>query len=130
MFILTTTKLHKIPTTILSHVQHFQFKLDNHKQIKQKLKHILNTENYTIEPIITKILFNLTKNNYKNTKNLLSKLIDNLTKNITNITKQDTYTTLNLPTKKQINTLINHLLNSKIKHTITLIKKLKHNNMN
>lgn len=130
VFVLATTELHKVPATILSRVQHFQFRLGSHEQIKQKLEHILNAEGYTVEPVVTEILFDLAEGGYRDAEGLLGKLIDGLTKDITNITEQDTYTTLGLPAKKQISTLINYLLNSEIGHAITLVGELEHNGVN
>lgn len=45
VFILATTELHKIPATILSRVQRFEFKSIKQKDIKAHLMHILTLEN-------------------------------------------------------------------------------------
>ncbi|PNY20849.1 DNA polymerase III subunit tau [Streptococcus parauberis] len=49
VFILATTELHKIPATILSRVQRFEFKSIKQKDIKAHLMHILTLENIPFE---------------------------------------------------------------------------------
>lgn len=130
VFVLATTELHKVPATILSRVQHFQFRLGSQEQIKQKLEHILKSEGYTVEPAVIEVLFELAEGGYRDAESLLGKLIDGLAKGTTNITEQDTYTTLGLPAKKQISTLILHLLNVEIGQAMRLVQELEHNGVN
>ncbi|MGT2887086.1 DNA polymerase III subunit gamma/tau [Streptococcus didelphis] len=49
VFILATTELHKIPATILSRVQRFEFKAIKQAAIKEHLAHILNKESIAFE---------------------------------------------------------------------------------
>lgn len=49
VFILATTELHKIPATILSRVQRFEFKSIKQKDIKDHLMHILTIEQIPFE---------------------------------------------------------------------------------
>ena len=56
IFILATTELYKIPVTILSRCQKFEFKKISINKIKQKLQEIINLENISIdEEAITEI---------------------------------------------------------------------------
>ncbi len=56
IFILATTELYKIPVTILSRCQKFEFKKISINKIKQKLQKIINLENISIdEEAITEI---------------------------------------------------------------------------
>lgn len=50
VFILATTELHKIPATILSRVQRFEFKSIKTKDIEQHLAFILDQEGISFEP--------------------------------------------------------------------------------
>ena len=56
VFILATTELHKIPATILSRVQRFEFKSIRTKDIKEHIYHILEKENISSEPDAVEII--------------------------------------------------------------------------
>lgn len=56
VFILATTELHKIPATILSRVQRFEFKSIKTKDIKEHIHHILEKEQISSDPEAVEII--------------------------------------------------------------------------
>ena len=56
VFILATTELHKIPATILSRVQRFEFKSIRTQDITTHIHHILEKENISSEPDAVEII--------------------------------------------------------------------------
>ena len=56
IFILATTELHKIPATILSRVQRFEFKSIRTQDITAHIHHILEKENISFEPEAVEII--------------------------------------------------------------------------
>lgn len=56
VFILATTELHKIPATILSRVQRFEFKSIKTQGIKEHIRYILEKENISSEPEAVEII--------------------------------------------------------------------------
>ncbi|MFM8551856.1 MAG: DNA polymerase III subunit gamma/tau, partial [Nitrospiraceae bacterium] len=50
VFIFATTEIHKIPATILSRCQHYNFRRISKAEIIQQLKHVADQEGLTIEP--------------------------------------------------------------------------------
>ena len=56
VFILATTELHKIPATILSRVQRFEFKSIKTQDIKEHIRYILDKENISSEPEAVEII--------------------------------------------------------------------------
>ena len=56
VFILATTELHKIPATILSRVQRFEFKSIRTQDITVHIHHILEKENISSEPDAVEII--------------------------------------------------------------------------
>lgn len=56
VFILATTELHKIPATILSRVQRFEFKSIKTQDIKEHIQYILEKENISSEPEAVEII--------------------------------------------------------------------------
>lgn len=56
VFILATTELHKIPATILSRVQRFEFKSIKTQDIKEHIHYILEKKNISSEPEAVEII--------------------------------------------------------------------------
>lgn len=56
VFILATTELHKIPATILSRVQRFEFKSIKTQDIKEHIRYILEKEHISSEPEAVEII--------------------------------------------------------------------------
>ena len=56
VFILATTELHKIPATILSRVQRFEFKSIKTQDITEHIRYILEKENISSEPEAVEII--------------------------------------------------------------------------
>ena len=56
VFILATTELHKIPATILSRVQRFEFKSIRTQDIRDHIFHILEKEGITYETEAVEII--------------------------------------------------------------------------
>ena len=49
VFIFTTTEIHKIPATILSRCQHYNFRRISKAEIVQRLRHVAGQDGLTIE---------------------------------------------------------------------------------
>lgn len=124
IFILATTELHKVPQTILSRVQHFQFRLGSKEHVIQKLKHVIDSEGYEVDGIVLEMLFELADGGYRDAESLLGKLISSLNNSNKKITEQDAYTILGLPSKQEVSTLISYLLNGDLLLSLNQINKL------
>ena len=59
IFILATTELHKIPPTILSRCQRFEFRNISSEEIKDRLLHVASEENISLSEKAAKLIANL-----------------------------------------------------------------------
>jgi DNA polymerase-3 subunit gamma/tau len=109
VFVLATTELHKVPATILSRVQHFQFKLGSSDQVLSKLERILSNEGYTAPAEVLQSIYELTEGSYRDAESLLNKLLSGLANSNKNITIDDYYSITGVPSKQIISTYINCL---------------------
>lgn len=130
VFILATTELHKVPATILSRVQHFQFRLGSRDNVIKKLNHVLQNENYSAEPQVLELLFELADGGYRDAESLLGKLIGSFKKDTNSITEQEAYTILGLPTKNQVSSMMQHLLNANAMEALQQIDRLDQDGVN
>lgn len=74
IFIFATTELHKVPQTIMSRVQHFQFRLATTEQMQQKLQRILIAEGWELDSDVFKQVYNYSEGSYRDAESLLGKL--------------------------------------------------------
>jgi DNA polymerase-3 subunit gamma/tau len=78
IFILATTEPHKIPVTILSRVQRFDFRLAQQTELQAKLKFILDGEGFTAEEGVFELIHTHSEGSFRDAESLLGKIISNL----------------------------------------------------
>jgi len=74
-FIFATTEAHKVPVTILSRVQRFDFKLISARQIIQRLRHVLDGENIPAEEDALSIIARQAAGSMRDAMSLLDQVI-------------------------------------------------------
>ncbi len=77
IFILATTEPHKIPVTILSRVQRFDFSLASKDQLIAKLNKIVEAEGVKVQESILDLIFERSGGSYRDSESLLGKLLSN-----------------------------------------------------
>ena len=82
IFILATTEIHKIPATILSRCQRFEFKNLSQQQLVERLKYISKTENIDIEAKAIEKIATLAKGGLRDAISILDQ-VSNYSEKIT-----------------------------------------------
>ena len=82
IFILATTEIHKIPSTILSRCQRFEFKNLSQQQLIERLKYISKTENIDIEAKAIEKIATLAKGGLRDAISILDQ-VSNYSEKIT-----------------------------------------------
>ena len=82
IFILATTEIHKIPATILSRCQRFEFKNLSQQQLIERLKYISKTENIDIEAKAIEKIATLAKGGLRDAISILDQ-VSNYSEKIT-----------------------------------------------
>ncbi|MDP1845547.1 MAG: DNA polymerase III subunit gamma/tau [Candidatus Moranbacteria bacterium] len=75
VFILATTEVHKIPETILSRVQRFDFTRLTVEEIIERLKQIAKLEKVSVEPEALEIIASSSEGGMRNAESLLGQVI-------------------------------------------------------
>ena len=83
IFILATTESHRIPNTILSRCQRFDFHKHTHADIVKRLEKIANGENVEIESGVCDLIARQATGSLRDAENLLDQLIAYHGKNLT-----------------------------------------------
>jgi DNA polymerase-3 subunit gamma/tau len=74
IFILATTEIHKVPATILSRCQRFDFRRISQKDVVSKLEHICSSEGIKIEPEGLRLIARSATGSLRDAENLLEQL--------------------------------------------------------
>ena len=118
IFILATTEPHKIPSTILSRCQRFDFKKISINDIKTRLIYICEQENINIEEESIELIGKLSDGGMRDSVSLLDQLTAYTTEKITVKDVNDVYGTI---TEQEIGELLTLIFNNKLSNVFDLI---------
>ena len=127
IFILATTEVNKIPSTVLSRCQKFDFKKISIKNIIDRLKYICEQEKIKISDEIIELIAELSDGGLRDAINLLDQL-NSLNK--TTITKTDVYNLIGSVDDEEVFELLDNVISCNIESTIKCINNFYSNNKN
>lgn len=127
IFILATTEPHKIPTTILSRCQRFDFKKIHEKDIEQRLKQIADLEKIEADDDSLAEIARLSDGGLRDALSLLDQVIA-YAKN--EITIDDVHEINGTLTPLQLKNFISYLCNKDIEHLFELLDSYDQNGKN
>lgn len=111
IFILATTEIHKIPLTILSRCQRFDFNKVNSEEMFAKLKQICKLEKKDISDNILKLIVKLSDGGCRDAVNLLDQV---LSLSSENITEDEIYDMQGITSEDKIIDFLNTILENDI----------------
>ncbi len=127
VFILATTEIHKIPLTILSRCQRFNFSLLQNELIIKNLINILNKEKIVYENKALEEIANLASGSVRDSLSILEQVLAYDPKNVaTNNILQ----ALKLLNSEDKNNFINYFINLNSKEILKIKNKIIKNNVN
>lgn len=124
IFILATTDLHKVPTTIISRCQCFEFHRISNVNIVSRLKYICEAENIRIEDNVLEMIANLSDGGLRDAVGMLDKL--NAYSN-SSITIDDFEKVNGIVSKEQKIQFLNYIQASDISNTINFLDSIYDN---
>lgn len=121
IFILATTELHKVPSTIISRTQHFNFKKVSPDTIAARLKNILNQEKICVEDEALREIARAGSGSIRDAESLLSQVIA-FKEN--NITRDDVAEILGIVDKIVVSELVDFLAKKDVKGALYFVNNL------
>lgn len=120
IFVLATTEPHKIPVTILSRCQRYDFKKISTKEIEKRLKHICNEEKISIEDEAINLISKLSDGGMRDSISLL----DQLTSYTANkITIEDVHSVYGTITEEEIFKLIKKIYENELTDVFDIVEQ-------
>lgn len=121
IFILATTELNKIPITVLSRCQKFDFKKLSEKNIEKQIKYILEKENKELDEEIIKFISKTSDGGMRDAINLLDQI---LSLNKSNISLDEVYDLIGNVTDEDIYIIFEEIVNYNIKESLEILDNL------
>jgi len=104
LFIFATTEVHKVPATILSRCQRFDFRLGTDEVIEKNIKELAKKENLKLTDEVAKLIVRSAAGSYRDAQSILDQLSSHLVKK--KIDSKEAIKLLNLSTLEQVDELI------------------------
>lgn len=114
IFILATTELYKVPATIVSRCQCFNFEKISEEDIVKKLKYIVEKENIKVEEEVLNLIAKYSDGGLRDAINLLDKLACCST----NITIDDFYEIKGIVKEEELFDIVSALVNNNTKEAL------------
>lgn len=121
IFILATTEFNKIPATVISRCQKFDFKKLTNKQLENRLNYILEKENKSIKSEVVELIAQLSDGGMRDAINMLDQLIS-LDK--TDINVDDVYNLIGDVNENKIFELLKEITNQNVKNILEIVDEL------
>jgi DNA polymerase-3 subunit gamma/tau len=132
IFILATTDVHKLPATILSRCQRYDFRLGTEKEIEQLLTSTAKSEGLKVDKEAMDILVRNAKGSYRDALSLLDVIVNGQLKsdNPKKITQEEVREILSIPETIMVDNLISSLISQDAKKALGYIKELENKGAN
>jgi DNA polymerase III subunit gamma/tau len=130
IFILATTDVHKLPPTILSRCQRYDFRLGTEKEIKDLIKGIAKKEKITIEEAALDVIVGNAKGSYRDALSTLDVIYTGQEERKDEITLEEARSILGLPDFDSVILLLKSLLEGNGSKSLLVIEELEKKGVN
>jgi len=120
IFILATTEFNKIPSTVVSRCQKYDFKKISDTNLNNRLKYILNEEKKELDDDVINLICKLSDGGLRDAINLMDQA---LSYNKEKVTVDDIYDMIGEISEKEIFDLFDLIINSDLKELLSKIEK-------
>ncbi|KKP66223.1 MAG: polymerase III, subunit gamma and tau protein [candidate division WS6 bacterium GW2011_GWE1_34_7] len=127
IFILATTDVHKLPATILSRCQRYDFRLGTEEEIRGTLEDILSKEKLKVDNKGLDIIVRNARGSYRDALSLLDVVVNSQlrSEDAKKITEDEVRAVLGVPEVYMVNDLLSALLDGDSKKALSCIKELE-----
>jgi len=127
LFIFATTEVHKVPATILSRCQRFDFRLGTKEAIKKNIKQLAEKEKLKLTDDVAELIVRCAGGSYRDAQSILDQLSSHLVGKELDVAKAAKL--LNLSTFEQVNEFIDKLKRGDLGKIISYIGELDDKNV-
>jgi len=130
IFILATTDVHKLPPTILSRCQRYDFRLGTEKELEELIKDITKKEKIKIEDEALDIVIQNAKGSYRDALSTLDVVYTGQDENKSEIKAEEAREVLGLPDFDSVISLLKHLIDGNGQKALDIVESLEKKGVN
>ncbi len=130
IFILATTEPHKLPSTILSRCQRYDFRLGTEDEIRGVLKNVCKKEKIKIDKEGLELIVQNAKGSYRDALSLLDVIYSGQTEDPSEITAAEVRKILGIPDSTMVYYLLENLVKGNAVKSLDLISELDSKGIN
>lgn len=130
IFILATTDVHKLPPTILSRCQRYDFRLGTDDEIRGLISEIVKKEKIKIEEKALQVIIHNAKGSYRDALSILDVIYTGQDEKKSEITEEEARKVLGLPDIDSVLGLLKKLLEGDGSKSLDIIEKLEEKGIN
>lgn len=130
IFILATTDVHKLPPTILSRCQRYDFRLGTDDEIRGLIFDVCKNEDFKIEDDALNVIVQNAKGSYRDALSILDVVYTGQEDNKSVVTLEEVQKILGLPDFDKVVSLLAYLLNGDGSKSLSIIEDLEDSGVN
>ncbi|TSC77377.1 MAG: DNA polymerase III subunit gamma/tau [Parcubacteria group bacterium Gr01-1014_33] len=121
VFILATTELEKVPATIISRTQHYNFRRPSAGQIAERLQSIAKKDNVLLDPDGARVIAFAAEGSFRDGESILGQVMAVEDKKIT---REEVENILGLPRREAAKKMFGHIAKKEVSAALRLIQEL------
>lgn len=121
IFILATTEFNKIPATVVSRCQKFDFKKFRHQELVSRLEYVLEAEKKALDPEIINLIATLSEGGMRDAINLLDQTL-NINKK--DINEEDIYNLIGEISNEKVFDILQKIVSGDLKESLLIQQNL------
>jgi DNA polymerase-3 subunit gamma/tau len=130
IFILATTEPHKLPSTILSRCQRYDFRLGTEEEIRSVVKGVSKKEKIKLEKEALELIVQNAKGSYRDSLSLLDVILSGQTEDPSEVTAVEVRKILGIPDSTMVYYLLENLVKGDAVKSLDLISELDSKGIN
>jgi DNA polymerase-3 subunit gamma/tau len=123
VFILATTEPHKLPLTIISRTQRFDFKQADEKSLYKKLKYIIELEKFSLSDEAISLLVHAGQGSFRDAETVLEKVLSSFQAE-KEISREDIEKTLGFVSKDLIRDFLSNILKDDLNTSLEILHNI------
>lgn len=128
IFVFATTEIHKVPETIISRCQKFDFRFGDEVMIKENLKVIAAAEKVKVDDELLELVFKASGGSFRDAQSIFDQLLGHLKEKDFSLAKARKI--LNLTHQEEVDNFLDFLENKKLNEALDFLRELSEKGTN
>jgi DNA polymerase III subunit gamma/tau len=128
IFVFATTEIHKVPETIISRCQKFDFRFGDKQMIKENLKTIAAAEKVKVDDELLELVFRASGGSFRDAQSIFDQLLGHIKDK--DFTLEKARQILNLTHEQEVDNFLKFLQDKKLDESLSFLRELSERGTN